>query len=238
MKKRKWVWCLFPTLMFFLAISPSAYSDLYWECVVVTGGAPEGLPKDLPKEVRDQMLDQFKPRTETAKYYLTAYASRSETNDMIMIVEFDTMTMYQINLNDKTYTKVSSTEMEQMTAGMTEDMKVTPTNETKKISGYNCKKYKVTVMGLESEHWLSKDVKGYKEFKAISEKIYKKNKKLRQMHMIGMSYKEGFPVKTVSNVMGMTTTSTLKKIEKKALSKELFKVPGEYKLQVLKMPLQ
>lgn len=56
--------------------------------------------------------------------------------------------------------------------------------------------------------------------------------------MIGMSYKEGFPVKTVSNVMGMTTTSTLKKIEKKALSEELFKVPGEYKLQELKMPLQ
>jgi hypothetical protein len=57
------------------------------------------------------------------------------------------------------------------------------------------------------------------------------------MNMGGMSGKEGFPVKTVSNVMGMKTTTTLKKIEKKSLSKNLFKVPGGYKLKELKTPL-
>jgi hypothetical protein len=57
------------------------------------------------------------------------------------------------------------------------------------------------------------------------------------MNMGGMSGKEGFPVQTVSNVMGMKTITTLKKIEKKSLSKTLFKVPGGYKLKELKMPL-
>jgi hypothetical protein len=52
-----------------------------------------------------------------------------------------------------------------------------------------------------------------------------------------MSGKEGFPVKTESNVMGMKTTTTLKKIEKKSLSKNVFKVPGGYKIKELKMPL-
>jgi hypothetical protein len=49
---------------------------------------------------------------------------------------------------------------------------------------------------------------------------------------------EGFPVRTVSNVMGMKSTTTLKKIEKKSLSKDLFKVPDGYTLQELKMPLK
>jgi hypothetical protein len=38
-------------------------------------------------------------------------------------------------------------------------------------------------------------------------------------------------------MMGMKTTTTLKKIDKKSLSKNLFKVPGGYKLKELKMPL-
>jgi hypothetical protein len=216
-----------------------AYADLYWESVVVSGGMPEGLPKNLPKQVLDQMMEQFKAKTETTKNYLTSYASRTETGGMIIIMEFDTMTMYQLNPRAKTYTKISiMSDMGQMAEEMMKDMKVTPTNETKEIAGYKCKKYNVTVMDMKSEHWVSKDVKGYKEFKAIYEKIYKKHPKLRQMNMGGMSGKEGFPVKTVINVMGMKTTTTLKKIEKKSLSKNLFKVPGGFKLEELKMPLK
>jgi mannose/fructose/N-acetylgalactosamine-specific phosphotransferase system component IIB len=215
-----------------------AHADLYWETEVVSGGMPEGLPKNLPKQVLDQMMEQFKAKTETTKNYLTSYASRTETGGMIIIMEFDTMTMYQLDPRAKTYTKINiMSEMGQMAEEMMKDMKVTPTNETKEIAGYKCKKYNVTVMDMKSERWLSKDVKGYKEFKAINEKIYKKHPKLRQMNMGGMSGKEGFPVQTVSNMMGMKTTTTLKKIDKKSLSKNLFKVPGGYKLKELKMPL-
>ena len=238
MKNRKWMLCLPLALMLFLTFTPMTYGDLYWETEVVSGGMPEGLPKNLPKQVLDQMSEQFKAKTETTKNYLTSYASRTETGGMIIIMEFDTMTIYQLDPMAKTYTKLNiMADIGQMAEEMMKDMKVTPTNETKEIAGYKCKKYNVTVMDMKSEHWLSKGVKGYKEFKAISEKIYKKNPKLRQMNMGGMSGKEGFPVKTVSNMMGIKTTTTLKKIEKKSLSKNLFKVPGGYKLKELKMPL-
>ena len=238
MKNRKWMLCLPLALMLFFTFTPMTYADLYWESEVVSGGMPEGLPKDLPEQVRDQMMEQFKAKTETTKNYLTSYASRTETGNMIIIMEFDTMTIYQLDPRAKTYTKLNiMAEIGQMAEEMMKDMKVTPINETKEIAGYKCKKYNVAVMDMKSEHWLSKDVKGYKEFKAINEKIFKKNPKLRQMNMGGMSGKEGFPVQTVSNVMGMKTITTLKKIEKKSLSKTLFKVPGGYKLKELKMPL-
>ena len=53
-----------------------------------------------------------------------------------------------------------------------------------------------------------------------------------------MSSEEGFPLRTLSNAMGMKSTTILKKIEKKSLSKDPFKVPGGYKLKELKMPLK
>jgi hypothetical protein len=158
-----------------------------------------------------------------------------------MITEFNTMTMYQLNVGDKTYTKTD------MLSGMEQDMpqdmmeiRVTPTSETKKISGYKCTKYNVTMMREKSEYWLSKDVTGYKEFKAITAKCEKKLQKdpmLWKTSVMGMaSQLEGFPVKTVTNVMGITTITTLQRIEKKSLPNDLFQVPKEYKLQELRMP--
>ena len=218
-----------------------AYGDLYWESVAKTTG-PTSLPKNLPKLVRNKILAQFKGTSETIKHYLTSYASRTEQKDHIMIIEYGTMMMYQLNPVNKTYTKFDMMcMMDDKMGEIAKDSKVTPTNETKKIAGYKCKKYDVTMMGLKSEHWLSKEVKGYKEFRKISKKMekrFKKNPRLRQMSMAGISGEEGFPVKTVITTMGMTTTTTLKKIEKKSLSKNLFKVTKGYKLVKLPMPLK
>jgi len=47
----------------------------------------------LSEAVRDQMADQFKPKTETVKYYLTSSAIRSEQKDHIMILNYDTMAL-------------------------------------------------------------------------------------------------------------------------------------------------
>ena len=238
MKIRKWKLCLALALMVLFTFSPMAYGELYWESLVVSGGVPEGLPMNLPEQVREQVLAQFKTKTETARYYLTSYAFRTETSDGIMILEFDTMTMYQINPGDKTYTKVDM--MSEMNRGMvkemTKDMRITPTDEFKEISGYKSRKYYVTVMDTKGEYWISKEVKGYKEYKAIREKAVKGNPRLQQMGFFGIPAKEGFPVKTVNKVMGMTTTSTLEKIEKRSLSKDLFKVPEGYKLREAKLP--
>jgi hypothetical protein len=202
---------------------------------VRTSGVPAGL-EGLPPQARSQLLEQFQPKTEAMKYYLTSDASRTDlNNDMIMITELDTMTMHLLNVNDKTYTKTDMlSEMAHETPKEMMEIRVTPTNEIKEIAGYKCKKYNMTTMGEKSEYWLSKDVAGYKEFKAMTAKFEKKlqkNPKLWKTSVMGMaSQLDGFPVKMVMNVMGMTTTSTLERIEAKSLPKALFKVPKEYTL--------
>lgn len=241
MKTSKWMWLIPLALLSFLVVSASAHADLYWESEVMTSGVPAGL-EDLPPQARSELLEEFKPKTKTVKYYLTSNASRTDlSNEIIMITELDTMTMYQLNVNEKTYTKTDLlSEMNQEMPKEMMEIRVTPTSETKEIAGYKCKKYNVTMMRETSEYWLSKDVTGYKEFKAITAKFEKKLQKnpvLWKTSVIGMaSQLEGFPVRTVINVMGTTTTSTLKRIEKQSLPKDLFKVPKEYKLQEFRMP--
>ncbi|MBW1719284.1 MAG: DUF4412 domain-containing protein [Deltaproteobacteria bacterium] len=234
MKEWKRIAYLPLALLIFFTISTSAYGDLYWESEMVSGGVPAGFPSNLPK----QMIDQFN-KTETIKHYLTPYAYRTDTNDSIMIIKHDTMTMYHINVKDKTYTKINMTTFLDNESGkeMAEEMKVTPTNETKKIVGYMCKKYNMTVMGGNNEFWISKDVKGYKEYTAFGkkmEKMFEKNPMLRKLGMAGKW--DGFPVQTVMKVMGITSTTTLKTIEGKALSKDLFEIPKGYKMLDLKVP--
>ena len=242
MKNRKWIRLLPLVFMAFLILSSMAYGDLYWESVVTSAGGPKNLPQNLPKQVREKILAQFKGKMETVKHYLASRASRTEQKNHIIIIDFGTMVMYQLNPANKTYAKINMMSMmDDKMKEIAKDIQVTPTNETKKIAGYKCKKYNVTVMGVTSEHWLSKKVKGYKEFRKLSKKMkksFKKNPRLRQMSMGGISSEDGFPVKTVTTVMGMTTTTMLKKIEKKSLSKNLFKVPKGYKLMELPTPLK
>jgi hypothetical protein len=152
MKTNKWMWLLPLALLIFLTASASAHADLYWESEVMTSGVPAGL-EGLPPQARSELLEEFKPKTKTVKYYLTSNASRTDiSNDIIMITEFDTMTMYQLNVNDKTYTKTDMlSEMDQEMPKEMMEIRVTPTSETKKIAGYQCKKYTVTMMRENSE---------------------------------------------------------------------------------------
>ncbi len=96
-------------------------------------------------------------------------------------------------------------------------------------------------MGAKTEHWVSKDVEGYKEYREIREKIEKKfknNSSMGKMGMLDISSEKGFPVKTVTDMMGIKSTTTLKKIQKKSLSKDLFKIPEGYELIEMKFPQQ
>ncbi|MCP4350731.1 MAG: DUF4412 domain-containing protein [Desulfobacterales bacterium] len=237
----KRMWYLPLLFAVFFIFSPAAYCDLYWESEVTSGG----MPSNLPKQLQEQMKAQFKTKTEIVKNYLASDAFRSETPNNIMIMEFGNMIMYQINTKDKSYLKfdlmsVMGGKKGQMDKMMNEGMKITPTKETKEISGYKCKKYNVTIMGANTEYWISKDVKGLDEFKAMNkkmEKIAEKSPMLKKMNMAGMMNKlDGFPVQTVMSIMGMSTITTLKTIEKKSLDKELFKVPNGYKLKQMRMP--
>lgn len=241
MKFKKLMRCLLPVAVLLMIFSPVAYGDLYWESVVTSGGSPEGLPKGLPEQVKQQMMAQFEDKRETVKNYLTAHGSRIETKEDITIILFDDMTLYQLDPSTRTYIKIKMSEMEEsmgpLAKEMSEDAKVTATGETKTIKGFKCEKYLMTVMGVENEQWLSRDVTGYGEYEKISKKIMRDSPRFKKMGLSGDLSGKGFPVKTVTRVMGMTTTTTLQKIEKTSLSKDLFKVPAGYVQKPLNLPI-
>ncbi len=259
MKIKKLMRCLLSVAFLLMVFSPVAYGDLYWESVEVRGGEPKGLPKlpeglpkgmpegmpkgfpkDLPKPPpRPDMSHSRNSGPETIKNYLTAYGSRIDTRDDITIILFDDLTIYQLDPSTKTYIKINMAEMEKsmgpMAKKMAEDTKVIATGETKTIKGFKCEKYIMTFMGVENVQWLSKDVTGYDEYEKISSKIMKDSPQFRRMGLSGNFAGKGFPVKMESGVMGMTTT--LQKIEKTSLSKDLFKVPEGYVQKPLNIPI-
>jgi hypothetical protein len=241
MKFKKLMGCLLPVAVLLMIFSPVAYGDLYWESVVTSGGVPEGLPKGLPEQVKQQMMAQFKDKQETVKNYLSSHGSRIDTKEDITIILFDDMTLYQLDPSTMTYVKIKMSEMEEsmgpLAKEMSEDAKVTATGETKTINGFKCEKYIMTVMGVENEQWLSRDVTGYSEYEKISKKIMRDSPQFKKMGLSGDLSGKGFPVRAVTSVMGMTTTTTLQKIEKTSLSKDLFKVPAGYVQKPLNLPL-
>ena len=252
MNIKKLMHCLLWAAFLLTVFSPVAYGDLYWESVQEQSGEPEGLPKGLPEGIPKDFLKNLPknaPRpdmghaaggTETTKHYLTSYGSRVDTKDDITIILFDDMTIYQLDPSTKTYVKINMAEMEKSMgpmAKMQEDAKVTATGETKTIKGFKCEKYIMTIMGIENVQWLSKDVTGYDEYEKVSSKIMKDSPQFKKMGLSGNLSGKGFPVKMENNVMGMTTTTTLQKIEKTTLDKDLFKVPAGYVQKPLNVPL-
>lgn len=213
-----------------------ACADLYWESVSET--------KNIPQQPDTSSL---------VKTYYSLNASRIETDDFTMIIDHDAMMLYRLNPKDKTYTTANMGAMvqgpageapaqveqrkkfQQMMASMVNSMEVTPTDEKKSIAGYPCRKVLVKMMMMESDYWVSKDVEGYDELKAISAHVaekFKDNPMLAQMTQAAMLSKlDGFPVQVVSHMGEGATVTTLKGIEKKPLSADLFKVPADYKLR-------
>ncbi|MBT3257594.1 MAG: DUF4412 domain-containing protein [Deltaproteobacteria bacterium] len=260
MKIKKLMQCLLSAAFLLMVFSPVAYGDLYWESIAVHGGTlkglpkgfpkgmpkdlpqgmPKGLPRDLPKPPKHPGMTRSGSGPETIKNYLTSYGSRIETKDDITIILFDDMTIYQLDPSTGTYIKIKMSEMEESMgpmAKMSEDAKIMATGETKTIKGFKCEKYIMTFMGVENVQWLSKDVTGYDEYEKISKKVMRNSPQFRKMGLSGSLSGKGFPVKMESGVMGMTTTTTLQKIEKTSLSKDLFKVPAGYVQKPLNLPI-
>lgn len=235
---KKMTWRLAFALCLCVMMSQMAYADVYWETVTETKGMPQGMPPNMPKE----MMKQFN-KTETVKNYMSEKAFRSESGDTVTIMDFDAMMVYHLNPKDKTCTKMdlkavaNNEKMAGMVKEMQDSMKITPANESKKIAGYDCKKYQMSGMMGEGEYWVSKDVKGYEQYKTLSMKMQTVMGKTPMFtNMMGAVGKmDGFPVQTTMKVMGMTTISTLKQIEEKTADKNLFKVPEGYKISDMPM---
>lgn len=226
---------VFIALMLLLGAG-SGSADLYFETEQVTRG--------IPGQADGSAI---------LKQYLTMDASRSDVQDGVTIVDFNKKLIYQLDPAAKTYTRsditsfnaipgmdgdAESGEQNQMVKAMIESMansiRVTPTDEYREIAGYKCRKFNVTIMMATSEYWASKDFKGYDELMAIGEKasaVFANNPMMKQMNILGlMKEVDGFPVQTMTQVMGGTVVSTLKTMQQKPLSKSLFQVPEGYRL--------
>lgn len=211
-----------------------AWADVYLESEQISQGMP-GQPKTT---------------TSIMKQYLTQDAFRIDSDDHITIIDFKKKTVSQLNPAAKTYTSTPIENMgmpagqakemadnpmfKAMMKSMTQSIQVTPTQETKKIAGYNCQKYLVSIMMTQSDYWVSKKVKGIDEMRAIGEKaakLFEGHPMMQQTNAMEMTRKlDGYPVQIVTQVMGGTMTNTLKQVKTEKIDKNLFKVPKGYKL--------
>jgi hypothetical protein len=229
MKMKKWALCMGIMALFTGLCVPSANADLYWET--------ENVSTNIPNQPDG---------TSILKYYFTPNASRVQLSDTkVFIVDYNAMQLYSLDTKAKTFTELNLTQLPGLPGVAAADNKkmaemlgaimgtqVTPTDELKTIAGYKCRKYNVRIAIVNGEYWVSKDVRGYRELKALGTKvgaIAEQNPMLRQIDIAGMVEKlGGFPVYTVNHVMGGTVASTLKKIEQKSLDPALFIVPKDY----------
>ncbi|MEW5910555.1 MAG: DUF4412 domain-containing protein [Thermodesulfobacteriota bacterium] len=219
-------------LFAFTVISFSnADADLYWE----SDSKSQGIPGQ-------------QDGIQLVKNYLKGNSFRIEMPDSITIMDMDQMKIFNLDPKKKTYNEVDMKQMGQMPemegeAGkqfqgimkkMMGSFKVVPTTETRKISGYKCTKHNVSFMGTSGEYWISNEVEGLDELLTYSKKSAKvmgRNPMLKQMNFSALTEElKGFPVETTMKIGNGTTTSTLKKIERKGLSTDLFKVPAGYKM--------
>lgn len=222
MNRRIWRWALLVAGITALLVSQAAYGDIYTEAETVNSG----------------MFGQ-PPSTKTVKTYYSSMGMRVDNGEGVMIMDYTTFDMYTLNPADKTYTKMNIKEMSAQMGGMAskmaERMKFSETDETKTVAGYKCRRYTMDMGMGTTEFWVSKDVKYIDELLAIGEKAAKAledNPMMQQMNSSNILAKSGgFPVQTVNNIMGGTTTTTLTKIEKQKFSKDLFTVSADYKLK-------
>lgn len=233
MKKRIWTKAM--TVMAAMGVMVSiavsmAQADIYWESVQKT--------ESMPGKTNE---------TEQIRQYLTPSASRMEQQDRITIIHFEKKTIHDIDPAAKTYSvtdmesmgampEMEDGEAKEMMAGFMKQMvnavQVVPTDEKKTIAGYACRKYLVNIMGTSGEYWISKDVPGYADIQAASKnaaKAFESNPILKQSNIMAiMADLDGFPVETDLRVMGGRITTTLQKIEARALDPKLFQAPAGY----------
>lgn len=238
MTHMKWMIALAAAGWLTLASLPAAHGGYYWEMTEVQErmGIPEGMPANLPQAVKDQ----FSRTTErTVRHYAGDDGYRTEDGEMIVIMDYRTMTVFSIDPGEKTYFRVDIQNLGQdqpvvgeMARAMKQSITITPSDEVRKIAGYTCRKYTVSSMMGSGEYWASKEVKAYPYLKSSAEKMGRAmaaNPMFARMNLGDLIARiEGFPVRTVMNVMGATTTVTLKHIESRDLDKALFQIPAGY----------
>jgi len=213
------------------------------------------------------IMGQTQPAKDTIqKIWITEDKISNESEEQTVLMFFDKKMMYIINHAQKTYMEMPldfNAAMSQsgkedgekkpnfmnMAQGMKFEVTVTPTNETKKINKWNCRKYnqKLSIgMGpVVSEIWASEELK-------MDYNVYAKFSSAMMTTMPGFSgsmekaideFKKikGVPVLTTTtmNMMGMEMKSSQELLEFKdeTAPKSVFDIPKGYKkTEMMGMP--
>jgi hypothetical protein len=210
-------------------LAQAALADLYWETESVS-----------------TRHSGHESKTSIQKYYFSPSALRVELGgSKAFILNYNVMELYSLDTKARTCSELSLAQLQKLPGVNAADknktaeimgaimaIQVTPTDEVKTIAGYRCRKFNVRIAVMNGEYWVSQDVKGYEELKALGAKvgaIAEHNPMLEQVDIAGMVEKlGGFPVYTVNHLLGETVASTLRKIEQKPLDPALFIVPEDY----------
>ncbi len=211
----------------FWAWSPVS-ADIYWESIVESKGKPQGMSTNLP-----QILTGHMNKSRTVRYYLSEQGLRTESSDSVMIMDFKTGTVYTLHPKNRTFMKAEPASDKGKEKKDAPDVQLIPTEETKEISGYSCRKYRIKYPQGEGEYWVSKDVGILDNYNKMREKIKKTGGKYAgfgRMNAPGLTAgTEGFPIMTRTEMMGISTTATVIKIEEKEAEPGRYKVPDNYK---------
>lgn len=190
-------------------------------------------------------------RTEpaTSKTYMAENGMRMENPEgTTTIINYKEEAFYEVNAKNNTYTMTKfddfmkaegaddekvAAQMDKMMEQMMASMKVTQTDEKAEINGYKCSKVLVDMMGTTSEYWVTKDVKDYAALMGKWEKykdVFAKNRFLKNMSSgFDMQKKiDGFPIKTITKMMGMEIVSEVVKVETKSLDSSVFLPPKDF----------
>jgi hypothetical protein len=251
-KQSKTLWFLL-TMLFLIALTAALRADVYMKQKHHTDAV--------------SMMGQNQPaRDVIEEVWLTDSGFRNNSEDNTMIMMFDKQKMIMINHKDKTYADMpmnftgmmsaagkekdqDNEEMEgqqemmqNMMQGMMKvEVSVQPTNESKVINGWKCKKYIMTMntfMGENnSEIWATEDLKIdprlYAKFTTALSTVNPAMKDMAGTMMEEMKKIKGVQVLTISNqkVMNQNISSSTELLDYKTgtAPDNLFEIPAGYK---------
>ncbi len=187
--------------------------------------------------------------TRTLRQYVSDSAIRIEAPDRITIVDINTLIMYDLDTKTKMYVPTDIKKIGNMTDVLGEQggnllndlmnqmgnqQTVTPTNEIATIAGFQCRKYLVNHMMAQGEYWLSDQVEGVEDlqkFGKTAATALDKYPLFKQMNVYSIFGElEGFPVKSVTRIMGGVNETTLIKSKRQKMDPALFAIPSDYKM--------
>ncbi len=164
--------------------------------------------------------------TDTSVAWMTTGRARVDKGDSVtFIVNMDKQIAYVLNNRQKNYSEISLKQDDSaasdnpMAQMMTISATVTPTDETKKIGKWDCRKYDVDLklggIDMKQEIWATEDVKiDYEMFHQASNAMLSQFPGYEDL-MKEMKKVKGVPIQTTINVsmMGNNMTRTINVIE-------------------------